>query len=102
MSEFVRVIAVSDLPEGRGTEVAVKGKPVALYNVGGSFHAIGNTCPHRGGPLGLGFLESREVTCPWHGWTFDVTTGLNTVNDEMKVPRYEVKVEDGQVLVSVD
>ena len=102
MAEFVRVIAASELSPGACTEVTAGGRPVALFNVGGTFHAIGNTCIHRGGPLGQGALDGTTVLCPWHGWSYDVTTGVSTVNPELRVDRYEVKVEDGQVLVRVD
>lgn len=101
MSEFVRAIAVADLPPGQATELTLLGQPVALFNVGGSFHALVNRCPHRGGPLGQGFLDGAEVSCPWHNWTFNVTTGENVVSAEMKVARHEVKVEDGHVYVEV-
>jgi nitrite reductase/ring-hydroxylating ferredoxin subunit len=102
MSEFIRAIAASDLTPGRGMEISCGGRAVAVFNVGGAFYAIGNTCLHRGGPLGQGFLEGPAVTCPWHGWTFDVRSGENVVNRELKVASYEVKVEDGQVLVNVE
>jgi NAD(P)H-dependent nitrite reductase small subunit len=102
MSQFVRAIAVADLPPGQATEVTVEGESVALFNVGGTFHALVNRCPHRGGPLGQGFLDGAEVSCPWHNWTFNVTTGENVVSAEMKVPRHEVKVEDGHVFVKVE
>ena len=102
MAEFVRVIAASDLAPGACKEVAVSGKAVALFNVAGSFHAIGNTCTHRGGPLGQGMLDGEIVYCPWHAWTYDVTTGVSTVNPEIRVPRYDVRVEGGDVLVKVD
>ena len=102
MAEFVKVIAAANLPPGGCKEVAVGGKAVALFNVEGSFHAIGNMCVHRGGPLGQGMLEGQNVWCPWHAWTYDVTTGVSTVNPEIRVPRYDVKVEDGDVLVRVD
>jgi nitrite reductase/ring-hydroxylating ferredoxin subunit len=99
MSEFLKAVAVSELAPGQGREVLVGTKPVAIFNVGGVFYAISNTCLHRGGPLGQGFLEGRAVTCPWHSWTFDVTTGENVVNSELKVACYETRIEDGQVLV---
>jgi len=102
MSEFHKVVAVADLPPGRGMEASVAGRPVALFNVGGSFHAIGNLCGHRGGPLGQGVLEGSTVMCPWHAWTYDVTTGLSTVNPELRVPRYDVKVEDDHVWVKTE
>src|SRR5712691_12177864 len=102
MSEFQKVIGVSDLAPGCAMEAVVEGRPVALFNVEGAFYAIGNTCIHRGGPLGQGMLEGQIVMCPWHAWTYDVTTGVSTVNPELTVPRYAVKVEDGAVWVKAD
>lgn len=100
--EFVRVTSVSDLAPGQCMEAVVNGRPVALFNVGGAFHAISNLCLHRGGPLGQGILDGAAVLCPWHAWSWDVTTGANTANPELKVARYETKVEDGQVLVRLE
>jgi nitrite reductase (NADH) small subunit/3-phenylpropionate/trans-cinnamate dioxygenase ferredoxin subunit len=102
MADFVKAIAAADLAPGTCTEVAVGGKAVALFNVAGSFHAIGNRCVHRGGPLGQGMLEGEMVLCPWHAWGYDVTTGVSPANPEIRVPRYDVKVEDGTVFVKVD
>jgi nitrite reductase (NADH) small subunit len=55
--------------------VEVQGKKIALFNLDGKFHAIDNTCTHRGGPLSEGELEGDEVTCPWHGAKFKVSSG---------------------------
>jgi nitrite reductase/ring-hydroxylating ferredoxin subunit len=98
---FVRAIAAGDLPPGSCREVLVGGRPVSLYNVGGRFYALGNSCLHRGGPLGQGMLDGQVVMCPWHAWSWDVTTGENTANGELKMPRYEVMVQDEQVYVKV-
>ena len=99
MSEFVRALALSELAPGQCMEVSVAGKAVALYNVSGAVYATSNTCIHRGGPLGKGALDGPVVLCPWHAWSWDVTTGENTANPELKIPTYPVKVEDGQILV---
>jgi NAD(P)H-dependent nitrite reductase small subunit len=101
MADFVRVIAASELAPGQATEVEVGGQAVALFNVGGIFHALTNRCPHRGGPLGQGFLAGAEVSCPWHNWTFDVRTGENVASPDLCVPRHEVKVENGHVHVEI-
>ena len=98
---FVRAIAAADLPPGACTEVAVGGRAVALYNVDGRFYATANQCLHRGGPLGQGMLDGPSVMCPWHAWSWDVTTGENTANAELKMTCYDVQVEDGQVYVRV-
>jgi nitrite reductase (NADH) small subunit len=101
MADFVRVISASELPPGSCREALVSGKAVALCNAGGTFHAIDNRCSHRGGPLGQGALDGTMLYCPWHAWTWDVTTGVSTVNPDICVARYEVKVENGDVFVKV-
>ncbi len=102
MAEFERVTAVGDLAPGRCMEAWVGGKAVALCNVDGTFHAVANACLHRGGPLGQGALDRHIVLCPWHAWGWDVTTGVSDANPEMRLAKYEVRVEGGQVLVKVD
>lgn len=101
MAEFVKVCQIRDILAGAGKTVDVKGKPVAVFNVDGSFCAISDTCLHRGGPLGEGELEGKIVTCPWHGWRYDVTTGVNELNPSVAVEKYDVKVEGDHLLVSV-
>ena len=100
MAEFKKAIGKSDLEEGRGITVEVNGEQIAIFNVGGNFHAISNTCAHRGGPLGEGDLSGKEVTCPWHGWTYDVTTG-NATHTQASIKTYPVKVEGEDILVGV-
>ncbi len=102
MGEFQRALAVADLPPGQCAEVAVGGRAIAVFNVDGTFYALANGCLHRGGPLGQGMLSGHAVMCPWHAWSWDVTTGENTANPSLKMPSYPVKVEDGVVLVQVD
>jgi len=101
MANFVKVAAVADVPPGTGKCIEANGKQIAVFNVGGAFHAIDNTCLHRGGPLGEGELEGTIVTCPWHGWQYDVTSGVNTMDESQRVDRYETKVEGDAVLVAV-
>ena len=101
MAEYVTVAKVSDLAAGSGKVVEVNGQSVALFNVNGSFYAIDNTCRHRGGPLGEGSLEGNVVTCPWHMWEYDVTTGELTANRDVKVASYPVQVEGDEIKVAV-
>jgi len=96
-----RVSSAADVPAGTGRVVQAGGRVLALFNVDGRFYAIDNTCLHRGGPLGEGDLEGRVVTCPWHGWRWDVTTGANVNNPAVRVACFPVTVEDGQVFVEV-
>ena len=102
MFEFVLVGQKSEFPQGTGRVVDVAGTPVAVFNVAGSFHGIHNICIHQGAPLGEGILDGNQVTCPWHAWEYDVTTGVSTFNPRVRVARFEVKIEGDQVLVSSD
>ena len=102
MPEFLVAMPAAELPPGHCAERIVSGRAVALFNVDGHVFATSNVCLHRGGPLGQGMLEGHAVMCPWHAWTWDVRTGENTANPTLKVPAYEVKVEEGQVLVKVE
>ncbi len=96
---FLRAAKKDEVPAGTIREFAVDGKTIALANVDGSFHAINNTCLHRGGPLGQGELEGKVVTCPWHGWQYDVTTGKVTMNPSVGVDCYAVEVRGEDVWV---
>lgn len=92
---------LSELPAGAIREVQVGGKPVALANVGGTIYAINGTCLHRGGPLGQGVLEGTVVTCPWHGWQFDVTTGKAVMNPNAGVGCLYSEVQGDEVYVDL-
>lgn len=94
-----RAAKMSEIPVGAIKEVQVGGKPVALANVGGTFYAIDNTCLHRGGPLGQGQLEGPVVTCPWHGWQFDVRTGRAVMNPNAGVGCLRTEVQGDEVFV---
>ncbi len=76
MPEWIDVGSEGELPPGRGMACYFEdGREVAVFNVGGRLHCIENMCSHARGPLGQGHLEGETVTCPWHGWQFNVRTG---------------------------
>ncbi len=100
--ETITVGRVEDLPPGRGATVELNGgKELALYNVGGAFHAIENFCPHRGAPLADGNLCGHTVECDWHGWRFDVRSGACLTNPTHAVEAYEVVIEDGWIKILI-
>jgi NAD(P)H-dependent nitrite reductase small subunit len=91
-----------EIPPGASKVVEVREHRVAIFNVAGALHAIDNTCPHQGGPLGEGYLEDGGVvSCPWHGWTFDVRTGVSPIDPELCVRRYPVRVENGEIVIDL-
>ena len=101
MAEWVPIAAASECPPGASLERVVGDRIVALFNVDGVWHAIDGLCPHQGGPLGKGRLCGEVLTCPWHGWQFDVTTGRHRLSPTVVQPRFLVREEGGQVLVRV-
>ncbi len=101
MAEFVKVAQTREIPEGQGISVEVNGRRIAIFNVDGAFYAIDDVCPHQGGPLGEGELSGKIVTCPWHGWEYDVTTGVNTMDTDIQQERFEVQVRGDDILVKV-
>lgn len=102
MASWARVAAVEDCPPGTALEAVAGDRVVALYNVDGEFYALDGVCPHQGGPLGQGELAGAIVTCPWHGWQFDVRDGQHQLNAALKQPRLDVRVDGGEVFVDVE
>ncbi len=96
-----RIASVDDCPPGSGLEAVIGEQIVALFNVDGQFFAIDGVCPHQGGPLAEGELTGCIVTCPWHGWQFDVRNGQHQLNLSLMQPRFETKEEDGGVWVEL-
>lgn len=102
MAEWVAAARAADCPPGSAREVVVRSQIIALVNVDGQFYAVDGICPHQGGPLGKGRLEGTMLACPWHGWQFDVSTGINRSNPLICQQRFPVRVEGDTILVLMD
>ena len=99
MAEWFDIAAESDCPPGGSIERVAGDRIVALANVDGVYYAIDGLCPHQGGPLGTGVLCGENLTCPWHGWQFDVTSGRHRYSQTVRQQIYEVRCEAGRILV---
>ena len=116
MSKHV-VASVRELPPGSRKLVTVKGRPIAIFNIGGEYFGLLDRCPHQGGSLCggklIGLVEASKpgeynysrqgeiLRCPWHGWEFDVRTGQSRCDPErFKAKSYDVAVEPGERLVA--
>lgn len=96
MSDLIAVAKVSDVPAGDSHCVEYDGERVAVFNVDGRFFAISDLCPHAGGPLSEGFIENGRITCPWHGWSFDLNPeNVEPPND--MICKYRVHVEGDDI-----
>ena len=98
---LISLIDEGALPPGNSQEVVADGRVFAVYNVDGQVHILDGICPHAGGPLGKGTMRGNVVTCPWHGWQFDVTTGQHCLNQRVCANRYAAIVRDGKVLADI-
>lgn len=98
-----KVAKVSDLSDGEAKPIEVGGTIIALFKIDGKFHCTAGKCTHRGGPLGEGKIEEKQITCPWHAAKFDITTGKVIAPPAKEdVKTYQVKVEGNDVLVNLE
>ena len=104
-----RVAKPEDLSPGQSVAVMVEGKEVALFNVDGSYYAVGGRCPHRSGPLAKGKLEKvpglqpgteiLAIRCPLHGWLFELETGRCLTRPGAGVPSYPAECREEGVFL---
>ena len=98
---FVTVARVEEVPPGTVKHVRAGEEEIALANVGDQYYATEGRCLHLQGPLGEGRIDGSVLTCPWHGWQYDVRTGQNEFDLAIQLKTYDVQVEDGELRVRV-
>jgi 3-phenylpropionate/trans-cinnamate dioxygenase ferredoxin component len=98
----IKVATLKQIPRNYGTVVQAGDKPIALFKVQDTVYAIDNECPHRGGPIGEGSVKGKLVSCPWHLWAFDITSGQCLSNPYGHVRSYPVSVEGDDVWVMIE
>ena len=102
MPNWVRLGKIDEIPSGRCRVYEASERTIAVFNLPEGVHAIDNVCVHRGGPLGEGDLSGKIVTCPWHHWSYDVTTGKTTMSETIGVKKYPLELRDDEVWVDVE
>ncbi|MFC7157504.1 Rieske (2Fe-2S) protein [Halomarina halobia] len=111
------VIAAAALEDGERAIIEIEGREIAVFRIGDEFHALLNYCTHQGGPLCEGLVdgtlsmdenweltyecEGEIVSCPWHGWEFEIKTGRHLSHSRYRIPTYETELDDGEVYVRV-
>lgn len=98
---LVTVARVEDVPPGTVAAVTAGDEEIALAHVDGEFYATQQHCIHLKGPLGEGRIDDHVLTCPWHGWQYDVRTGENEFDRAIQLRTYPVRVHDGEVQVEL-
>jgi len=99
MDDWTEAAKLADLPEGTAKEVVVGDAILALVHAGGEVHALDGMCAHQGGPLGKGAVEGCTLTCPWHGWQYDVATGRQLLSETIRQRRYPARIEGDRIMV---
>ncbi len=98
---FVEVAKLKDLKPGSSKVVEAKGIPIAIFNVDGNIYATSNTCLHAAGSLGEGTLEDNIITCPLHGWQYNIMDGSCKTMNFMKLKIFKVKIDNDKIMVDV-
>ena len=101
MSEFVTVGRVADFVPGRGRMVGVNGRHIALFRLDDGFFAIDNLCLHQAGPLCDGDIEDGVVTCPWHGWSYEIRSGTLVQDPRVGVSKHNTRIVGDDVQVQL-
>jgi nitrite reductase/ring-hydroxylating ferredoxin subunit len=114
-----RIGPASDLPPGTHRLVKIRNIDIGVFNVDGAYYALPNICPHQYGPISTGSVggmmacsaatdwkhayirEGEILTCPWHGYEFDITSGRCLSSPHLRVRQYPVTVEDGDIWVTL-
>ncbi len=100
MADWITVANVSEVGSGDRIVLEVDDEYVAVFNVDGSYYAIGDVCTHDDGPLADGDLDGFEIECPRHGARFDIRTGeVLTPPAATATRRYEVRVEGDDIQI---
>jgi nitrite reductase (NADH) small subunit len=96
---FVTVARLEEVPPGTVRTVRAGDDEIAVVHCEDGIYATQSQCIHLRGPLGEGHLDGCLLSCPWHGWQYDVRTGENTFDLAIKLETYEVQLEDGEIRV---
>ncbi len=101
-TNWTTVARADELSDGGSKAVEAGGNDIALFRQGEEYFAVANECAHYGAPLCGGMVRSGAVTCPWHGWQFDLETGECRTAPGCNIEAYQVKIEDGEVKIGVE
>ncbi len=98
----IRIASLRTLPADRGVAVTTEGMEIALFRIDGKVYAIENLCPHQHVPvLSEGSLEGTILTCPMHGWRYELTDGT-CVHASGRLKTFKVEIAGDDVSVEID
>jgi len=95
------VARAEDIPDGERKIVQVEDHSIGVFHHKGQWYALRNQCLHRGGPVCTGRLVGDTITCPWHGYQYDVTDGRLLSDASAALETYPVEVREGEIHLQV-
>jgi nitrite reductase/ring-hydroxylating ferredoxin subunit len=100
-AQWIDLGPIVNFPDDIHSCITAGDQSVVVMNAGGTIYAIQNRCPHAGLPIGDGERSGLTLTCPYHGYTYNIKTGKNidAPHDETPVKTYPVRIESGRVSI---
>ena len=97
--KWISIAKTSEIASGQNIVIKLDNKSIAIFNTGKRFYAINNACPHLGGPLNEGTLAGEVVTCPWHGWQYDLKSGCPITTPNVRT--YPLRLDGDTLQIAV-
>jgi len=101
MAEWISAGRTESIVEEKPKIITYNYLEIAIFLVDGKYFALRNFCPHRGGPIAEGIISGNLVTCPYHDWTFEISTGECTMNPAARVERFPTRIVGEEIEVQV-
>jgi nitrite reductase (NADH) small subunit len=98
---FHTVGSLSELRKGKPLGVTIAGRDLAVFEINGEVIATNGKCLHAGGPLCQGEITGTILTCPWHGWSYDLRTGVCEEDVDLILERFQTRIEGDDILVAL-
>ena len=92
---------VGDIPEGERTIIQADDLSIGVFHHKGNWYALLNSCLHRGGPVCTGPLEDDVLTCPWHGYQYNLPDGRLLLDRSASLPMYPIDMREGELYLTV-
>jgi nitrite reductase/ring-hydroxylating ferredoxin subunit len=97
----IKVGGVDEIPDGERKIIEAEGISIGVFHHKGSWYALRNSCLHRGGPVCTGMLKGDVITCPWHGYQYNLTSGVLLLDPSASLEMYPVEVRDGEIYLRI-
>jgi len=101
-ASWIEVATSEAVAEGSAIEVLAKQQIIAIFRHRGQLYALDGMCAHQGGPIAQGKVGDGCVTCPWHGWQYELATGIQTINRQPLQQTFEVHESEGKIQVRIE